>query len=169
MILNKNVFFIGNKRKKNNRHWPNIFIQGVSLLYIPVQYGWLDLFFSIVNPRSKQWFWALNQSCEISSVDLISVQNRNETTCIKIKLRAMVQKHVSVILGMSTAFSCIIFFKIIFWVNIPVKSVVVDNIKRHNWYGWFIFFALMLRPKKETNTYMYSHGNITPSKKSFFS
>lgn len=63
---------------KEIRYWPNMFIQGVSLRYAPVQYGWLLLFLSIVNPWPKQWFWASNQSCEKASVDMVSAQNRNE-------------------------------------------------------------------------------------------
>lgn len=27
---------------------------------------------------------------------------------------------------------------ILYWFNIPMKSVVVDNIKRYNWYDWSI-------------------------------
>lgn len=73
-----------------------MFIQGVSLRYIPVQYGWSVLSFSLVIPKPKQWFWASNQSYENPPVRFISVQNGNKTADkdkykVKLQLNAMLK------------------------------------------------------------------------------
>lgn len=61
-----------------------MFIKGVNLRYLPVQYGWSLLFIFIVYPWPKHCFCASNQSREKAPFDLISAQNRNETKIIKL-------------------------------------------------------------------------------------
>lgn len=43
-----------------------------------------------------------------------------------------------------------------FYLDLPAKSVVVENIKRYNCGDLSMFFALIQEPIKETNTYRYN-------------
>lgn len=45
-----------------------------------------------------------------------------------------------------------------FYLDLPVKSVVIEKIKRYNWRDMSMIFVFILEPKKKTNTYMYSQN-----------
>lgn len=123
--------------KKANTYWPNMFIQGDSLRYTPVQYGWSLLSLSFVNPWPTQWVWASNQLCGESPVGLISFKIETE-------------QHVQVMIEMPNVSSFISLFNSIL-ISL-LKSVVVKNIKRYNWCDLSIIFVSILEPKKVTNT-----------------